>query len=412
VRKIALDLSAINSILGVAIPAPEVKRRLKAIGATVTAAGRNRFNVVPPPFRPDVNEVADLAEEVARLAGLAEIPATVPLRNAVVAPPNPRRAFVTKLREAMIGCGLVEAKTIGFIAPADNERFPGLASAEAVRVTNPLSTELSEMRRSLMPGLLAALRFNLNREALAFHAFEIGKAFGVEAGMAGEHERIAAVSYGDYALSAIGQPAIKAGFFTMKGIIQTCLRTLGAPENSEFEPVAGALAPYLHPGRAAMLKVNGATLGILGELHPAEALRFELSEPCVLFELDLGNLISYCSQLRLVVESPPRFPAVRRDLALVLDRDFPADKVLRTISELGSALLEGVELFDVYEGGSVPQGKKSVALACRYRSKDRTLTDEEVNRAHTALIEQAKTRLGAELRQSQRALERGYGGSG
>jgi len=99
-----------------------------------------------------------------------------------------------------------------------------------------------------------------------------------------------------------------------------------------------------------------------------------------------------------LIQSPPRFPAIRRDLALVLDRDFPAGQVVRTLSELNSAWLESVELFDVYQGESVPAGKKSVALACRYRAKDRTLTDEEVNRAHSLLVEEAKARLGAELR--------------
>ncbi|MBI3759769.1 MAG: phenylalanine--tRNA ligase subunit beta, partial [Deltaproteobacteria bacterium] len=397
-REIDLDLRAMTSILGVEIPPSEVRRRLKAIGATVTPSGRNRFKVIPPPFRPDVNETADLAEEVARLAGLAEIPATVPTRTAVVNPPNPGRALIRRTREVMIGCGLVEAKTIGFIAPAENERFPGLDSNEPIRVTNPLSAELSEMRRSLLPGLLAALRFNLNRETTAFHAFEIGKVFGMRDGIAGEGERIAAVSYGDYAMGAVGQPAIKASFWTVKGIVETYFRSFGIPLSVEFEP-AGPAAPYLHPGRSAIIKLDEKIVGTLGELHPVEALRLELTDPCVLFELDSYPLLAYGSLARQAITAPPRFPAVRRDLALVLERDFPADRVRRAVSEIDSPLLESVELFDVYEGAPIEPGKKSVALACRYRGKDRTLTDEEVNRAHAALIEQAKALLGAQLRQ-------------
>ncbi len=139
-------------------------------------------------------------------------------------------------------------------------------------------------------------------------------------------------------------------------------------------------------------------LGLLGELHPAEALRLELGYPCALFELDLPNVMTYSTERAQVVQPLPRFPAVRRDVALLLDRNFPADRVVRTVSEMDSPLLESVELFDVYQGDSVPAGKKSVALACRYRAKDRTLTDEEVNRAHNLLVEQAKALLGAELR--------------
>jgi phenylalanyl-tRNA synthetase beta chain len=397
-REIELDLAAVESLLGVSLPVPEVKRRLKAVGAVVANAGRNRLRVDPPSFRPDLNETADLAEELARLTGLAEIPATVPTRASTATPPNPARAFVRRSREVMIGCGLVEAKTIGFIAPAENERFPGLSAAAAVRVTNPLSAELSELRRSLLPGLLAALRFNLNRETVAFHAFEIGKVFGAGDGLAGEYERLALVSYGDYALSEIGRPAVAAGFLSAKGIVETYLQTLGIPR-VDFEAAPSALAPYLHPGRAAQIKLDGTLLGVLGELHPAESLRLELGAACVLGEFDLAHLIAYGSVPRPAIEAPPRFPAIRRDLALVLDQNFPADKVVRTIAELVSPLLESVELFDVYQGESVPLGKKSVALACRYRGKDRTLTDEEVNRAHAALVEQAKTRLGAELRQ-------------
>ncbi len=396
-REIDLDLRAMASILGVEVPAAEVRRRLKGIGATVTPAGRNRLKVLPPPFRPDLNETADLAEEVARLAGLAEIPATVPLRSAVANPPNPARAQTRRTREVMLGCGLVEAKTIAFIAPADNARYGGLDALEPVRVTNPLSAELSEMRRSLVPGLLASLRFNLNREAGAFHAFELGKVFGSRDGVPGEAERIAAVSYGDYAMGTVGQPAIKAGFGTVKGIVEAYFRALGMPP-VEFEP-AGASAPFLHPGRSAKVTLDGKLVGILGELHPAEALRLELIDPCVLFELDSRHLLTYLSFARHSIKAPPRFPAIRRDLALVVERDFPADRVRSQVSAIESSLLESVELFDVYEGAPIAPGKKSVALACRYRAQDRTLTDEEVNRAHAALVEQAKALLGAELRQ-------------
>ena len=397
-REIELDLRALTAILGVEVPAPVVRRRLRAIGATVTPAGHNRSKVLPPSFRPDLNETADLAEEVARLTGLAEIPASVPARGAVANPPNPARALARRSRDVMIGCGLVEAKTIAFIAPAENARYGGLDGREPVRVTNPLSAELSEMRRSLLPGLIAALRFNLNREAAAFHAFELGKVFGMHRGVPAEAERIAAVSYGDYALGTIGQPAIKAGFWTIKGIVEAYFRAFGIPQTAHFEP-AGAVAPYLHPGRSALVKLDGNIVGVLGELHPAEALRLELNDPAVLFELDSQHLLAYVSLARQAIEAPPRFPAVRRDLALVVEHDFPADRVREEVSAIESPLLESVELFDVYEGVPVAPGKKSVALACRYRADDRTLTDEEVNRAHAALIDRAKALLGAELRQ-------------
>src|SRR5262249_13519632 len=154
----------------------EVRERLRAIGAEAKPADARRLIVMPPSFRPDLNETADFAEEVARLKGLTEIPPTLPLRAATPAGPNDHRGFISAAREAMVGAGLTELRTIAFIAPADNQRFAGMGG-EAVRVTNPLSAELSELRLSLVPGLIGALRFNLNRDAAAFHAFEIGKVF-------------------------------------------------------------------------------------------------------------------------------------------------------------------------------------------------------------------------------------------
>jgi phenylalanyl-tRNA synthetase beta chain len=156
---------------------------------------------------------------------------------------------------------------------------------------------------------------------------------------------------------------------------------------------------FLHPGRAARLLFDGEPIGYLGELHPAEAIRVEVSSPCVLSELDLVHLIAYGFLPRQEVIAPPRYPAVRRDLALVVDRDVSAARVIAAIRESAPLLLESVEVFDVYEGGTIAPGKKSMALACRYRGKDRTLTDEEVNRTHGELIERVRRGLGAELRQ-------------
>lgn len=409
-REITLDLGAMEALLGASIPLAVAKSRLKSLGAEVSTRAKGVLAVVPPSFRPDLNEEADLIEEVARLSGLEDIPAALPHRIAAMAPANPEREFIRGTREIMMGCGLTEAGTIAFIAPADNQRFPGVrATAPAVKVTNPLSAELSELRRSLVPGLVTALRFNLNREASAFHAFEIAKTFSMHGDVASEHLHLGAISYGNFVLAAIGEPGVKAGFFSMKGILETYFDAIGfgaiGPEaigvttRVSFRPIEPGQAPFLHPGRAAVVLLDDLAVGLLGELHPAEAMRLDLTGACVVCELDLGNFIAYGFTPPKTIQPPPRFPAIRRDLALVLDRNFPASMVVKTVRECGSSLLESVEVFDAYEGTAVAEGLKSVALACRYRAKDRTLTDEEVNRVHAVLVEQARMRLGAELRQ-------------
>ena len=399
-REITLDLSAMESLLGVAIAPTVARSRLKSLGSQVSTRGKGVLAVVPPSFRSDLVEQADLIEEVARLGGLEDIPALLPARVSALAPVNREREFIKGTREVMLGCGLTEAATIAFIAPADNARFSGIRAATLpVKVTYPLSAELSELRVSLMPGLVTSLRFNLNREARAFHAFEIGKIFRMNGDMATEQLHLAAVSYGPYALSAIGEQSVTGGFFSIKGILETYFDAIGIAPRVAFKAIEPADAPFLHPGRSAVISLDDAPIGLIGELHPAEAMRLDLNDPCAIYELDLSSLISYGFSPRKTFEPPPKFPAVRRDLALVLDRNFPADMVLKTVRECGASLLESVEVFDVYEGTAVAAGKKSVALACRYRAKDRTLTDEEVNRIHAVLVEQARMRLGAELRQ-------------
>jgi phenylalanyl-tRNA synthetase beta chain len=399
-REIAFELSSIETLLGVAIAPQVVRTRLKAIGAHVTPRGKGVLGVVPPSFRPDITEQADLIEEVSRLNGYDEVRAELPPRVAALMPPNPEREFHQGTREVMLGAGMTEATTIAFIAPADNARFNGIAPAAApVKVTNPLSAELGELRLSLLPGLIAALRFNLNREADSFHNFEIGKVFQREGDFPVERTELAGVSYGPYALASIGAEPVRAGFYSIKGVLEALFESCGASQDVSYKKIEAASYPFLHPGRSAIITLKDGPIGYAGELHPAEAMRLELRDACAVFELDLANLISYGFAPRKTIELPPRFPAVRRDLALVLDRNFPSDVVIRTIRESGSSLLEAVEIFDVYEGTAVAAGKKSVALACRYRAKDRTLTDEEVNRLHAVLVEQARTRLGAELRQ-------------
>lgn len=399
-RVIALDLKRMELLLGAQIAPAEVKRRLVALGASVARSqqSRNIYNVTAPTWRADLSEPADLAEEVARLTGLADVPATIPTRAFAYAEPNREREFYRATREIMAGAGMNEADTIAFISTGDNRKFPAIGGGEPIGVQNPLSEELRQMRISLMPGLLQALRFNLNRQAGEFHAFEVAKVFSRRADKPEEHYGLAAVSYGDYVVAEIGKPAIKAGFFTIKGAMETYFRALGIAERITFSHPGAGEFPFLHPGRSAVLRLDGETIGYLGELHPREAMERGLTEVCAVAELDLQKPFAY-GLPRKTIEPPPRFPAVRRDLALVLDRELPAETAVTTIREIAPSLMEAAVVFDVYEGGSIAPGKKSVALALTYRAKDRTLTDEEVNRVHAALVEQARVRLGAELRQ-------------
>jgi phenylalanyl-tRNA synthetase beta chain len=355
--------------------------------------------VTAPSFRPDITQPADLVEEVARFDGYAEVPAEMPSRQ--MAGPlasDPSLRFARASREVMLGVGFTEVRTLALIAPAENQRFGGIEDGDPVKVSNPLSAELSELRRSLIPGLLGALRFNLNRQASAFHAFEIGRVYLMREGSVVESERLSGVTLGEYVRGAIGQPSILADFATVKGVVETYLESIGGRMTASFERPAAEQAPFLHPNRAARIMVDGHVVGLLGELHPWEALRLEVAGSCNLFELDLTRLLAYGRSLPEMVSVPPRFPAVRRDAALVVDAEMPAAVLLGALKESAPLLLEDIRVFDVYEGEALPPGKKSVAVACLYRAAQRTLTDEEVNRAHSELIGKVREKLGIELR--------------
>jgi phenylalanyl-tRNA synthetase beta chain len=394
-RQVEFDPARIAGLLGTALSTREIARRLRGLEIKVKRQGKGRLSATIPSFRPDLREAADIAEEVARVKGFSDIQ-TQPYRSPNdVGGEDLRRALLGALRLTLVGCGLTETKTLAFVAPRDNQVFAGLKGTAPIEVANPLSADLSELRKSLLSGLLATLRFNLHREAQACHLFELGKVFYLEQGEPKEGERLAALSFGELGFKTLGERARIADLLTLKGMVENCLDMLGLLARVEFARLSPTLAPHLHPGKAADLRLcNGVSLGRLGELHPELALELELDYPVALCELDLGELIAYGS-LRKPVVPPPRFPAVRRDLALVLDRDFPVAQVRKVVAQADASLLESVELFDVYEGGSVPAGKKSVAVACRYRAKDRTLTDQEVNLLHATVTAFAMERLGA-----------------
>ncbi|HXW85622.1 MAG TPA: phenylalanine--tRNA ligase subunit beta [Candidatus Binataceae bacterium] len=399
-RKIVLDLGAMNQLLGVEIAPGVARTRLKSIGCEVAPDGRKRFAVTVPTYRPDLNEPTDLAEEVARLSGLEDIPAQLPPRNFSVTPVNSEREFMRGTRDVLFGAGFSETISVAFISPADNARYKGVrAGSQALTVDNPLSAELSEMRASLLPALTGALRFNLNRQATALHVFEIGKTFNLVDGIAKEFRRLGLLSYGAYVVATIGEQPTAANFATLKGVLESYFAALGVGARAAYRPLEPQRAPYLHPGRSADVLLDGEPIGLIGELHPGEAMRIELGGVAAVCELDLEKLIAYGFSPRKSYEPPPRFPSVRRDVALVIERSLPAAMVMGTIREMAPELLENVEVFDVFAGNAIAPGKKSMALALTYRAKDRTLTDEEVNRVHAALVERARTRLGAELRQ-------------
>jgi len=391
--------SHIEKLLGVKLDRRQAAKLLGALGLETRDHPRRRsITVVPPPSRPDIMREADVIEEVARLHGYDRISSTLPLLRSSGGKIDTRLAWERKLRDLLAGEGLSEVINLPFTAESVNRTFPGIwqEAPAAVSVVNPLAKDNAEMRHSLLPGLIDNLKLNLAHKGRTFHGYHLGKVFGGGGGdgKATERQCVAGLMHGPrprYGLR-LGEES-SLDFLQAKGVVEAVLELFHLRECmtwTRFE------AGFLHPGKSAKMSRGEALLGYLGQLHPEIADGLELPAVFV-FELDLEKLLEYAPR-RIAVRSLPRFPAVERDVALVVDRDFASQQVISWIENLGEALIEHVEVFDQYLGAPVPEGKKSLAYKVSYRAEDRTLTDTEINELHQRLVDQLGETFGAERR--------------
>jgi phenylalanyl-tRNA synthetase beta chain len=296
----------------------------------------------------------------------------------------------------MSGEGLSETINLPFTTEALNRSFPGLwAEPKAVPVVNPLAKDTGEMRHSLLPGLIENLKLNLAHKTESAALYHLGKTFQLTgAGESAERQCVGGLMYGPRPRRGLrlGE-ATPLGFLECKGLVQAVLELFNLRESATWSTLEMAT---LHPGQSAQLLLNGVAAGYLGRLHPDACERFEVPSCCV-FELDFEKLLEYAPR-RIAVHALPRFPAVERDVALVVDRDFAAQQVIGWIENLGETLIEHVDVFDQYLGAPIPEGKKSLAYKVSYRAEDRTLTDLEVNTLHQSLVERLGNAFGAERR--------------
>jgi phenylalanyl-tRNA synthetase beta chain len=298
----------------------------------------------------------------------------------------------------MLACGADEVSTYSMIDPRAFDRLRLPASSDlrlAAPLARPLVEEQSIMRTTLIPGLLDALKTNASHRVVDARLFEIGRVFHPKSlpmqDLPEEEEHLGAAAMGHAFPPHWGEKPSEAGFFFIKGLIEAVLDRLGL--EARFEPVderrtAGGMtrleqaAHAMHPYRRAVILVDDRVAGVVGEAHPLVARDYDLPGRVALAEINLSLLLPLSRRERAF--SPlPRFPAVERDVAVLAPVDVPAAEILATIRDAGGDLLKDVSLFDLYAGGQVPEGKRSLAFSLVYRSEDRTLTDEEVDRRHS-----------------------------
>ncbi|MGI6188407.1 MAG: phenylalanine--tRNA ligase subunit beta [Clostridiales bacterium] len=386
-----LDVSwkKVNQLLGLNLSPEIMKDILTGLEFKVEVQG-DILKLVVPAFRQDIEGVADIAEEVARIYGYDKIPMTL-MEGTVSRGRKTREQRLTDMaKEVLAGTGLYEVVTYSFTSPKVYGTI-GINEPKdiplTVKIGNPLGEDQSIMRTTLIPSILDVLSRNRNRGIQQCRIFEIGTAFFPKSLPLEElPEEIRILTIGEYG------PGMD--YYDIKGKIETLLKFLGLLDQAEFIP---HVHPAFHPGRTALLKLGTVEAGVIGEIHPKIAGNYQLEDRVILAELDFDKLISMAQDQRKY-KPLPKYPAVTRDLALVVHKDVLAGQVEKCIWKYGGELLEAVELFDIYMGSQIPEGYKSLAYALNYRAADRTLTDEEVSLLHDSIVKGLEKDLGARLR--------------
>ncbi len=396
--EVPLDVERTNRLLGTSLSAAQMRSCLERAGARCRDAGQGSLVAEIPSHRNDLELPEDLIEEVARIHGYERIPATDP-----VAPLVPSRVPASwdlgeRARDALAAAGLCEAVSFPFLGPAALAQLrlpPEDRRARPLRLVNPIREEEPCLRTSLVPSLLLLARQNLARQAERVRLFEVSRVFlpGAPGERPEEPLHVAGVLTAP-AAPRLWEPRPGAPlFFELRGVAETLLSALGYP----LETTPGDPPPYLHPGAAAELRAGGRVIGALGEIHPDVAAGFELEVPCALFEVDLGALEGVLPS-RPRYREVSRFPLVRRDLAVIVDRDLRAGDLLAAIRESGGPHLSNAEVFDRYQGRGVPDGRQSLAFRLVFQRADRTLTDEEVSAAIDRIVRMLERRFDGKLR--------------
>jgi len=386
-QKIFLRAPRVNQILGTSITPQEIKNCLENLKLSVEPESPESFRVTIPTFRVDLTREIDLIEEVARLQGFQRIPVTLPRGRVAAGKKTKGQRLAEKAKIILASCGFWEVINYSFISPKallNLKLFPPDRRAIPLRINNPLIEDQAVMRTTLIPGLLQVARHNANRQNFNLKLFELGRVFFPREGqeLPEEIEILSGLLCGLRNEEVWSKPIEESDFFDLKGAGEALAEGFGISQYC-FRPQQ--LEPFLHPANSCELVGNEAVLGVMGELHPEVKEAYELDQKIFLFELNFNALVAAAEETRQF-KPLSRFPAITRDLSLIVDEETTADELLRALWGANNGWIADIKIFDLYRGKQVPPGKKSLAFRLKYQPVDRTLTDREVNEFHQKLI--------------------------
>ena len=384
---VTLTHARIKQQLKIELASETIQQMLQALGFDVDVTS-DGFRCVAPSWRFDIAIEQDLIEEIARIYGYNNLPTSLPAQALTMAAVPEAETPLMRLKHYLVDQDIQEVVTYSFVDPAMQALLGD--GVEGVRLANPIASNLAEMRRSLMPGLVEAVRHNVNRQAPRVRVFETGQCFVSSGDQLDQSERLGIALYGQQApLHFSGDRLVD--FFDLKGIVDG----LGIVNGGGSLSWSSGEHPALAPGQTARVSINGQSIGIVGRLHPRLARELDLPKPLFLADLNLSPLLS--GQVT-AFKAISRYPRVLRDLAVVVDDSIAWQQIVDAVESLGDSRIQSVELFDVYRGTGVPEGCQSLALSLSLQDPEKTLDDVAIQEMVDQVVRTLGEQTGAELR--------------
>ncbi len=389
-RQVSLRKARILSGLSLDMADDEVVDILSRLGLKLLGQSESGWTFSVPSYRFDISIEADLLEELARVYGYNRLP-TRSLAAPMDIEPHPEaRIGLPLLRNQLIARGYQEAITYSFIEPKLSALFD--PSVEPVVLRNPISADMAAMRTSLIPGLVSVLRNNLNRQQNRVRLFESGLRFIPSADGLKQEAMLAGLIYGSRNPEVWANATESVDFFDLKGDLESLLALSGKQDAFSFAVEA---VPALHPGQSAAIYRNGEWQGAIGALHPSLQQQLDIPQSVYVFEVRLSALLDASIPAFVALS---KFPEVRRDLALLVDRSIPADKLLAAVKDQAGECLKDLKIFDVYMGKGIDPHRKSVAMGLTFQHPSRTLNEDEINASIDSVVRYLEVNFSATLR--------------
>ena len=386
VQKVTVNPVRINKLLGVNVPMDQFINILESLEFKCNLVSSEVLELEVPTFRLDITEDADILEEIARIYGYDNIPSASLEGNATAGVKTDKQKFIDNVKSNSIACGLNEILTYSFVSPRGVDKINLPANDEKrnfVKIMNPLGEETSVMRTTLIPNMLDVISTNISHKVEEVSAFECGNTFIPQEGLPIETKKYCVGMYGK-----------EVDFFVLKGVIESVLNNVGL-KGYEIEPETTNLT--FHPGRCAKIVYNNIYIGTFGELHPDVIEKYNLGQRVYVAEINIDTVFENLN-LTKSYNPLPKYPSTSRDIALIVKDEVFVKQIEDIIKANGEDLVESYKLFDVYKGAQIEEGHKSIAYSITYRSKDKTLTDEDVAKVHEKILSELSEKLNANLR--------------